>query len=199
MSSGLYALKPWYARRLGGILRWSAGHGVSPDAVTAAGVGFGALAGAVLAIGPHPVLACVLVGALLAARLAAANLDGALARDTGRCTPGGAVGNELGDRAAELCVLAGCLALAPPWVVLLAMLAASAPSWVALAGAAAGGPRINGGPVGKTERCLLLTVLAALPAYAVPLLLVLAAGSVLTAGLRLRTLLRGFGTTTDSC
>jgi len=190
MSRGLYALKPWYAGALSGVRRHLIGAGVSPNAVSAVGVGFGALAGAALAVVPSPPLAAVLVGVLLAARLAAANLDGALARESGRSTRWGAVCNELGDRAAELAVLAGCFALAPAWLVVTAMLAASAPSWVALAGVAAGATRINGGPVGKTERCLLLVVLAAVPGYADAVLVVIAAGSVLTAALRLRALHR---------
>jgi CDP-diacylglycerol--glycerol-3-phosphate 3-phosphatidyltransferase len=188
VTSGLYALKPWYADRLAGIRRRLVARGVAPSTVTAAGVGFGALAGIVLATVRDPLLAAVLVAALLSLRLAAANLDGALARETGTSTRWGTVVNELGDRGAELAVLAGCFALAPSWLVLTAMLAASAPSWVALAGAAAGAARINGGPVGKTERCLLLVVLAAVPAYAGALLVVLAAGSALTAVVRLRTL-----------
>lgn len=190
MRRGLYALKPWYADALSGLRKRLAGSGVSPNTVTAAGVLFGILAGLVLATVSIPAVAAVLVAALLAARLAAANLDGALARDTGRSTRWGAVCNELGDRGAELAVLAGCFALAPAWLVLAAMLAASAPSWVALAGAAAGADRINGGPVGKTERCLLLTVVAAVPAYAGVVLGVLAAGSAATAALRLRALHR---------
>jgi CDP-diacylglycerol---glycerol-3-phosphate 3-phosphatidyltransferase len=190
MSSGLYALKPWYADRLAGARRALAARGVAPSTVTAAGVGFGALAGLVLATMRSPLAAAVLVAALLALRLAAANLDGALARETGTGTRWGAVVNELGDRGAELAALAGCFALAPPWLVLLAMLGASAPSWVALSGAAAGAARINGGPVGKTERCLLLVVLAAVPAHADVLLVVLAAGSALTAAVRLRALHR---------
>jgi CDP-diacylglycerol---glycerol-3-phosphate 3-phosphatidyltransferase len=190
VSRDLYALKPWYGERLAGIRRHLAVRGVAPGAVTAAGVGFGALAGLALATMRSPLVAAVLVAALLALRLAAANLDGAVARETGTSTRWGAVVNELGDRGAELAVLAGCFALAPPWLVLLAMLAASAPSWVALAGAAAGATRINGGPLGKTERCLLLVVLAAAPAYAGVLLVVLAAGSALTAALRLRALHR---------
>jgi CDP-diacylglycerol--glycerol-3-phosphate 3-phosphatidyltransferase len=188
VSSGLYALKPWYADRLAGVRRGLASRGVTPGTVTAAGVGFGVLAGLVLATVRSPLVAAALVAALLALRLAAANLDGALARETGTSTRWGTVVNELGDRGAELAVLAGCFALAPPWLVLLAMLTASAPSWVALAGAAAGAARINDGPVGKTERCLLLVVLAAVPAYAGVLLAVLAAGSALTAVVRLRTL-----------
>jgi CDP-diacylglycerol--glycerol-3-phosphate 3-phosphatidyltransferase len=190
MSRGLYALKPWYAGALSGVRRNLVEAGVSPNAVSVVGVGFGALAGAALAAVPSPPLAAVLVGVLLAARLAAANLDGALARESGRSTRWGAVCNELGDRAAELAVLAGCFALAPGWLVVTAMLAASAPSWVALAGVAAGATRINGGPVGKTERCLLLVVLAAVPGYADAVLVVIAAGSALTAVLRLRALHR---------
>jgi CDP-diacylglycerol---glycerol-3-phosphate 3-phosphatidyltransferase len=190
MNRGLYALKPWYTDRLAVPRRWLAKRGVRAGTVTAACVGLGALAGLVLATVPSPPVAAVLVGVLLALRLAAANLDGALARATGTSTRWGAVVNELGDRGAELAALTGCIALAPPWLVLLAMLAASAPSWVALAGAAAGAARINGGPVGKTERCLLLMVLAAFPAHAGVLLAVLAAGSAVTAGLRLRALRR---------
>jgi CDP-diacylglycerol--glycerol-3-phosphate 3-phosphatidyltransferase len=190
VNRGLYALKPWYAERLAGARRRLAAGGVPPGAVTAAGVGFGALAGLALATVPIAPLAALLVAALLALRLAAATLDGALARDTGTRTRWGAVVNELGDRGAELAALAGCFALAPPWLVLSTMLAASAPSWVALAGAAAGASRTNGGPVGKTERCLLLVVVAALPAHADVLLAALAAGSALTAALRLRTLHR---------
>jgi CDP-diacylglycerol--glycerol-3-phosphate 3-phosphatidyltransferase len=188
MHGGLYALKPWYADRLAGTHRWLAAHDVSPNALTAAGIGFGALGGIVLATVRHPVAAALLVAALLALRLAAANLDGALARETGASTRWGAVVNELGDRGAELAVLAGCFALAPTWLVLLAMLAASAPSWVALAGAAAGAARINGGPMGKTERCLLLVVIAAVPSHAGLVLVALAAGSAATAVLRLGAL-----------
>ena len=82
--------------------------------------------------------------------------------------------NELGDRAADLLVLAGFLTLAPLWLVAAAGLAATLPSWVSLAGAAAGAPRRNGGPVGKTERCLLVVVAAA-SGWAVPVLAVIAA------------------------
>jgi phosphatidylglycerophosphate synthase len=186
---GLYALKPWYAARLGGVRTALARHRVSPDAVSAAGVVAGAGAGCALAFVRPGLIAGLLVTVLLAVRLACANLDGALAREIGRGTPWGAVLNELGDRAAELTALAGCLALAPAWLVAAAALAATLPSWVSLAGAAAGGPRPQGGPVGKTERCLLLAVIA-VTGWSVPLLAVLAAGSVLTAALRLARIRR---------
>ncbi|MEU5976008.1 CDP-alcohol phosphatidyltransferase family protein [Streptomyces sp. NPDC047315] len=187
--NGLYALKPWYAARLAGVRGALARRGVSPDALTAAGVASAAGAAAALAWLPAP-LAALPVAALLAARLAFANLDGALARDTGRTTRRGALLNEVGDRAADLVVLAGFLAIAPLWLVGVAALTATLPSWVSLAGAAAGAPRLNGGPVGKTERCLL-AVVAAATGWAVPVLIVLAVGSALTALVRLGRLWRG--------
>ncbi|MCQ8768730.1 CDP-alcohol phosphatidyltransferase family protein [Streptomyces telluris] len=189
--NGLYALKPWYAARLGGLRAALARRGVSPDTLTAAGVLCAAGAGAALALLPAPAAAAP-VALLLAARLAFANLDGALARDTGRTTRRGSVLNELGDRAADLLVLAGFLTLAPPWLVATAALASTLPSWVSLAGAAAGAERLNGGPVGKTERCLL-PVVAAATGWAVPVLAVVAVGSALTAALRLGRLWRVLG------
>ncbi|MFD5190677.1 CDP-alcohol phosphatidyltransferase family protein [Streptomyces sp. NPDC058357] len=187
--NGLYALKPWYADRLSGVRASLVRHEVSPDTLTAAGVVAAAGAAAALAWLPAGPAAALPVALLLAARLAFANLDGALARDTGRTTRRGAVLNELGDRVADLVVLAGFLALAPLWLVAVAGLAATLPSWVSLAGAAAGAPRRNGGPVGKTERCLLVVVAAA-SGWTVPVLTVIAAGSLLTAALRLAGLWR---------
>ncbi len=181
--NGLYALKPWYAARLGGLRRTMAAHRVPPATLTLGGVAFGALAGIGLAVLPPGPLAAAVVGVLLAGRLGCANLDGGVARDSGRSTRFGAVINELGDRLAEFAALAGALALAPVGIVGLAALAATAPSWVSLAGAAVGSPRVQGGPVGKTERCLILVAIAA-TGLAVPLLLILSAGSVLTAAVR---------------
>jgi CDP-diacylglycerol--glycerol-3-phosphate 3-phosphatidyltransferase len=189
---GLYALKPWYARRLGGVQRVLVARRVSPNAVTLAGVAFGIATGAVFALVQPGLGAAVAVAVLLAARLAGANLDGGLARASGRGTRFGAVVNELGDRLAELGALAGLVALAPVGVVVTAALAASAPSWAALAGAAAGAGRVQDGTVGKTERCLILVAIAAI-GHAVPLLLVLAVGSLATAALRLRSIRRQLG------
>lgn len=180
---GLYALKPWYATRLRSVRAALVARDVSPHLLTAAGVAAGAAGGVALATGN-----ALLVPPLVAARLAFANLDGGVARDTGRTTPWGSVVNELGDRLADVALLAGAFALAAPVPVLAALFAATLPSWVALAGAAAGAPRVNGGPAGKTERCALVCVAAFFPAAAEAVLWTVAAGSVVTAGLRLRTI-----------
>jgi phosphatidylglycerophosphate synthase len=191
---GLYAAKAWFTRRLGGVVAVAVRHGLSPDLFTAAGVVAAAVAGLTIALGWWPLAAVGLVG-----RLAGANLDGAVARARGVARPFGAVLNEVGDRTSDLLVLAGLVALA--WrtagaglaaVTALAMVAATLPTFAALAVAAAGGPRANGGPFGKTERCLAALVGAVLggvldrpgPALAA-LAGLLAAGSILTAALRL--------------
>jgi len=177
---GLYALKPWYARRLRPVRTSLVARDVSPHVLTLAGVAAGCAAGAAFATGNG-----LLVPPLVAARLAFANLDGAVARESGRTTPWGSVVNECGDRLADAAMLAGAFALAPPPLVLAALLAATLPSWVALAGAAAGAPRLNGGPVGKTERCLLVCVAALVPAATYPVLWAVVAGSLVTAAARL--------------
>ena len=192
---GLYALKPWYTRRLGAIVRSAVAHRVSPDVFTLAGLVFAAGAGVAIALGWWP-LALV----LLAGRLAGANLDGAVARARGTSRPWGFVLNELGDRGSDLLMFAGLAVLAgrtepidaawwawgePVTWVLVAALAATLPTFASLAVAGAGGTRLNGGPFGKTERCAVVVLATGVPAAipAVSALVVL--GSLATAGARL--------------
>lgn len=70
--------------------------------------------------------------------------------------------------------------------VLLAALAATLPTFASLAVAAAGLTRRNGGPLGKTERCLFLVLATAFPVIMPILLMQLVNGSLLTTVLRLR-------------
>ncbi|GIG40759.1 CDP-alcohol phosphatidyltransferase family protein [Cellulomonas phragmiteti] len=189
----LYALKPWYTRRLHRFVHGAVARGTSPDVFTAVGVAGAALAGAAIALGWWPV---ALV--MLAVRLAGANLDGAVARARGVTRPWGFVLNELGDRASDLLMWAGLAVLAvrtggdavagltPLAWVLVAAAAATLPTFVSLAGAGAGAPRLNGGPVGKTERCAFAVLAAAVPGLLPGVALVLVVGSVLTAAVRAR-------------
>ncbi|CAM5229442.1 CDP-alcohol phosphatidyltransferase family protein [Streptomyces antimycoticus] len=181
--NGLYALKPWFARRLTLLRRWLIRSGISPNAVTFAGVLCAGAAAASFAMLAAP-WAVVPVVVFLTARLACANLDGSIARETGKQTRLGSLLNEIGDRAADLVVILGFLPHLSPPFVLGALLASSAPSWISIAGAAAGVRRINGGPMGKTERCLVVAVAAASGWYA-PAAVVMVVGSALTAGVRL--------------
>ena len=180
--NGLYALKPWYTRRLRPIAHELDHRNVSPDAVSVAGVVLAAVAGSAVALmSPGPFTGAV-VALLLAARLACANLDGTLAR-LRPVRPSGGVVNEVGDRLADLAALAGLIGPLG-WPALLVMFAATLPSWAALAVAAQGGTRSNAGPLGKTERCVLLAAAAMSGCY-VAAAVVVVCGSVLTAVLRL--------------
>lgn len=186
MALGLYALKPWYARRLAGVRTRLVAGGVSPAAISVAGIGFALAAACVIAFAPLDVLTALAVAVLLAGRLACANLDGGVARESGRTTVAGAVLNEVADRVADLLVIGAFACHVSPALVVTAAFASTLPSWVALAGAAAGVRRIQGGPVGKTERCLLAVLAVGVGTGAAGIVLcALAAGSALTAGLRL--------------
>ncbi len=185
---GLYALKPWYAARLRRATDLATARGWSPDAFTAVGVACAAGAALAIALGSWPLAALGLAG-----RLAGANLDGAVARS--RCVerPWGFVLNEVGDRAGDLLMFAGLVALTvragtPAGVawVLVATVAATLPTFASLASAGAGAARANGGPLGKTERCVLVVLATAVPAWAPVVAGVIIAGSVATAVLRLR-------------
>jgi CDP-diacylglycerol--glycerol-3-phosphate 3-phosphatidyltransferase len=188
--NGLYAVKPWYTRRLGRLVDVAVRRRLSPDVFTAAGVAAAAVAAVCLA---HGWWEAALLA--LAARLAGANLDGAVARARGVARPWGFVLNEIGDRSSDLLTFGGLGWLAARtagWgsveVTLVAVAAAAAtlPTVAALAAAGAGATRRNGGPLGKTERCALAVVAAAWPSTLPACCALVIVGSLLTAALRLR-------------
>lgn len=189
--NGLYALKPWYTRRLSAIVGAAVQRDMSPDVFTVVGVVAAALAGVAIWAGWWPIALL-----LLAARLAGANLDGAVARARGVSRPWGFVLNEVGDRTSDLLMYAGLLALAVRvtdgwgspsvlWIVIAAA-ASTLPTFGSLAAAGAGATRRNGGPLGKTERCALAVLATGIPAWLPWICAVIAVGSVVTAALRLR-------------
>ena len=186
---GLYALKPWYSRRLQLFTDAAVRRGLSPDVFTAAGVLFAGVAALVIWQGwwwaALPALAL---------RLAGANLDGAVARARGVSRPWGFVLNEIGDRSSDLLMFAGLAALAArhrdSWehvdvlLVLVAALAATLPTFASLSAAGAGATRRNGGPFGKTERCLVVVVATAFPGLMPWWAGIVVVGSLLTATTR---------------
>ena len=184
----LYSLKYWYTRRLGVIIQASVRRGISPDVWTAVGVIAAALGCGALVMGWWP-----LAFILLAARLGGANLDGAVARARDVSRPFGFVLNEIGDRVSDLFIMAGLVGLAlrtgssttTVYLTLIALAAATLPTFISLAAAGAGATRLNGGPFGKTERCLAAVVAGALPQYLVIIAWVIIMGSAVTACVRL--------------
>ena len=184
----LYTLKYWYTRRLGFIVSASVRRGISPDFWTAAGVAAAAL-GAWAIVEGWWIAAFV----FLAARLGGANLDGAVARARGVSRPFGFVLNEIGDRFSDFLIMAGLVGLSvrtdsptsTTALLLAATAAATLPTFVSLCAAGAGAPRLNGGPFGKTERCLTAVLAAAFPQHLAVFGWIVVAGSFATAAVRL--------------
>ena len=192
--TGLYVLKPWFTRLLTPVVHAAVARRVSPDVFTAAGVLAAGGAAASVALGCWPLAALFMV-----LRLAGANLDGAVARAAGRSRPWGFVVNEVGDRASDLVAFAGLAVWAarqsgpglhwlswPVIMVLVAALAATLPTFAALAAAGTGASRPNGGPLGKTERCLIVVLATAFPVILPVVSMQMVNGSLLTTALRLR-------------
>ncbi len=193
---GLYAAKGWYAARLQIFVRFAVTNRISPDAFTWIGILGGLVAAGLLALSadhPNPWWALA-IGFALAVRLAGANLDGAVARARNVSRPWGFVLNEIGDRAGDLAVMLVLAHLAGGWWGLIGLAGSTLPTFASLSLAAAGGPRPNGGPVGKTERCALIVVVALLAPWwtlYAPASAVIGLGGLVTAGLRLRVGLVG--------
>lgn len=150
------------------ILKGSLRLGLSPDFFTLLNICFGVLAGfSVYWRNSFLVLIAVIL------RLACANLDGALARAISMkndqpLSRYGFLKNELGDRLADFAMMAGLAFLGESYLqgkqaitVLLAVFITAIPTLVSLVGYSKGKARINGGPVGKTERAFLMVVIVA--------------------------------------
>jgi phosphatidylglycerophosphate synthase len=187
------------------IANWLAGRGVSPNAISIAGLLAGAVAGVAFACAPGLpdwARALWLAGALcVQLRLAANMFDGMVALARGVASPVGELYNEIPDRLSDSAVLIGLGVAADDWALgALAALASMATAYVRAVGKAAGAPSDFGGPMAKQQRMFLVTI-AALWLGVAPggvqqmlppaellhaLLLLIIVGAGLTAGRRLR-------------
>ena len=102
----LYRVKPALLRGLDPVLAWLERSGVRPDVLTLGAIPVGAIAGIAILASPTAPLVLVLVPLAAAARLILNLLDGALARRTGMIHAKGELFNEVGDRLADVLMLA---------------------------------------------------------------------------------------------
>ena len=160
----LYATKGAINTRLTPLVDRLAGAGVSPDVVTLAAVPIAAVGGVLLLASPATPTLLLVVPIVIAARLFLNVIDGQLARRTGRIHPRGELYNEVGDRVADVLLLAPVAFLpgAQPDTTLLGVAAGLLASYVGVAAKAAGGQRIYRGILSKPGRMLLLAVFCAL-------------------------------------
>lgn len=157
---GLYAIKPWFVRRLRRVEDALVARGASPDALTAAAVVVSVLGGAAIAAGgalDAPAL-WLLVPPAVVARLALNALDGSVARRTRRARPFGTALNELGDRMCDAAAIASTAAIVPPVLAVSAVATSFLASGTGVTALALTGVRDNGGPAGKSDRAAMLAV-----------------------------------------
>ncbi len=162
---------PAFGRIAATLAQW----GVSPNAISAAGLGFGVLAGALLfstnLVGDWARVAVwVLAAIAIQARLLCNMLDGMVAIEGGLKSRTGPIWNELPDRVADGAALIGAgLAVGGiPWLGWLAASLALMTAYVRAIGASNGAGEAFLGVMSKPKRMFCLTVACGLAAVGFP-------------------------------
>jgi phosphatidylglycerophosphate synthase len=145
---------------------WLARRGVSPNAISLAGMGCGILAGVVLAATAHAPgwerVAWLAGAGLILLRLLANMLDGMVAIESGRASPVGELYNEVPDRVSDAATLIGAGYAVGGDLVLgyVAACIALFTAYVRALGKAAGAPQEFCGPMAKQQRMMVVTLIA---------------------------------------
>lgn len=165
----VYSLKPAFQNLLRPVARWLHARGVSANRVTLAALGLALATGGAVALWPGSAT-LLLLPPVLFLRMALNALDGMLAREFWGPTPLGAVLNELGDVLADaamvlpLVLVPGVSAPLVAALVLLALLS----EFCGVVAVQIGAGRRYDGPMGKSDRAVLLGGIALLLGCGVP-------------------------------
>jgi CDP-diacylglycerol---glycerol-3-phosphate 3-phosphatidyltransferase len=158
----LYALKPRFQAILRPLVAALAARGVTANQVTVLAAAGSVALGAFIAFSREPSWLFLLLPAWLIVRMALNAIDGMLAREFGQASPLGAYLNEIGDLVSDAALFLPFAAL-PAFgmipvgaVVVLALIA----EFAGVMGPAIGSSRRYEGPMGKSDRALVLGVLA---------------------------------------
>jgi CDP-diacylglycerol--glycerol-3-phosphate 3-phosphatidyltransferase len=156
----VYDLKPRFVALLTPLVAACGRAGVTPNALTVAALVLSAAAGAALLIAPARPAVLAGVAIALLVRMALNAMDGALARTTGLSSRLGEVLNEMGDVAADALIFLPLVRVAPgAWLaIVLLVLFASWSEMAGLLGRALGGARRYEGPMGKSDRALVVGI-----------------------------------------
>jgi CDP-diacylglycerol---glycerol-3-phosphate 3-phosphatidyltransferase len=193
--ASIYQLKPRFQALLRPLVHRLANAGITANQVTVAAVLLCFAAGVLLLIFRTTSGILVLVPVVLLVRMALNAIDGMLAREHGQASRLGAVLNELGDVLSDAGLYLP-LALhfaAPPWIMVLVVLAAVIGEMTGVIGIQIGASRRYDGPLGKSDRAAAFGILALLVAvglpqwpWMVPVLLLLLALALATIVVRAR-------------
>jgi len=150
------------------VASWLAGTGITPNAISIAGMVFGCLAGVVFAatasLDSWSMRAAWVAGALLVQlRLLANMFDGMVAIERDVASAVGELYNEVPDRVSDVAILVGLgyAAGGEPTLGYVAACVAIFVAYIRAIGAAAGAPQAFDGPMAKPQRMFAVTVGAA--------------------------------------
>ncbi len=168
----VYGFKPRFQSLLRPLVRACVRRGVTPNHLTLAAL-LGSLGvGLALPLARQRPLVLLALPAWLLARMALNAMDGMAAREHGMATPLGAVLNELGDVLSDVAIYLPLALLAPElrWPATAFCLGAVVTEFAGVLAQALGAPRRYDGPMGKSDRALLLGALGLVTAFAPGLL-----------------------------
>jgi CDP-diacylglycerol---glycerol-3-phosphate 3-phosphatidyltransferase len=166
----LYDIKPRFQALLLPVCRAAVRSGVSANELTLLALAISVGQGALMASFPHERWPLLLLPAALFVRIALNALDGMVARERGSETAAGALLNELGDVISDGALYLP-LALVPGFPAALVVLATFFAAVSEVAGVLAVhvcGSRRNDGPMGKSDRALVLGAVALAAGLGVP-------------------------------
>jgi CDP-diacylglycerol--glycerol-3-phosphate 3-phosphatidyltransferase len=166
----IYDLKPAFQGLLRPVTRALAGWGVSANQVTLAAAVLSLAEGAAVAAFPRAAWPLLMMAPVLLVRMALNAIDGMLAREYGMQSPLGAILNEIGDVAAD-CGLYLPLALVhgfPPVLVVLLVVFSFLTELMGVVAVQIGASRNYRGPMGKSDRALVVALLTLTAGAGVP-------------------------------
>ncbi|ESW63675.1 CDP-alcohol phosphatidyltransferase family protein [Mesorhizobium sp. M0761] len=196
----LYQLKPAFQARLRPLADRLADAGVTANQITLLAAALSTATGLVVAAFAFHLLVFLLMPVVLFVRMVLNAVDGMLAREHGQASKLGMYLNELCDVVSDLALILAFATLFPAWGVVAFAITAMLVEFAGVLGVAAGSGRNYAGPFGKSDRALVLGVIAFLIACGlwfqaiVPFVFpVMATLSVVTAINRIRGGLRAGG------
>ncbi|MEB3317942.1 MAG: CDP-alcohol phosphatidyltransferase family protein [Cyanobacteriota bacterium] len=163
--SSLYELKPRFQQFLQPLVPRLQQWGISANRLTCIAIGLSLLGGGVTLLASSQPAWLPLIPAVLVVRMALNALDGMVARQLQQATQAGAVLNEVGDVVSDLALYLPWMAFQPaPWPSQLAVLGfavlAVLSEFCGVLAQALVGERRYDGPMGKSDRALLVGLLA---------------------------------------
>ena len=158
----VYQLKPSFQKLLLPVVQFLARRGITANQVTLSAALVAIATGLAIAAFPNSRILYSLFPLIMGGRLALNAIDGLLARDHHQTSDLGALLNELGDCIADVALYLpfACLPdITPVWVVFVVVLAILT-EFVGVIGQSLGRPRSYAGPMGKSDRALVFSLIS---------------------------------------